>query len=521
MRECDSFTHVIEEVLLSYEILLGLRQLKSRKRSRVISTLTMISILGVLVGVFALTVVMSILNGFGHDLREKIVKSTPNIIVERHEGEMIRYKSLCDKVSKDKDVKSCSGFLRNEVMIASKNNTSGVLLWGIQPQAGRIREITKRMNAGRFNYLFQPHKIPKPKTRAQRYNKLALTAEERKWLGLPPLKRGASGAAAPSAPATRKSKAPLQDLPVLAPKDAAPKDSTSTKPKKSDDDDDGLPAEFALTKPKSKKRRKQLPALLLGQELALSLGVSVGDEVRVISPIGGGLTPMGPAPRIRRFRIGGVFFTGMYEYDTKFAFSTLQGAQNLFRMGDSISGLEISVKDIYQTPRIKKRLLRRVGGGPYHVRDWIDLNRRLFSALMMEKMLMFIVLTFIILVASFNIVSTLIMIVLEKAKEIAILKSMGATRRSIMQIFMVEGVVIGVVGTVLGLILGWRACTHLMQFPIRMDGEVFYVATVPIRMNGSDFLFVALAAVLLSFLATVYPALQAARLRPVEGLQHD
>jgi lipoprotein-releasing system permease protein len=211
----------------------------------------------------------------------------------------------------------------------------------------------------------------------------------------------------------------------------------------------------------------------------------------------------------------------MYEYDTKFAFVALPSAQKLFKMTGVISGLEIEVKDLFAIDPVKKGVQRAIGGGPYRVKDWREMNSQLFGALKTEKVMMFLILALIVLVASFNIVSTLTMVVLEKAEEIAILKSMGATRASIMRVFMIQGVSIGFVGTVIGLLLGWRTCLYLINHPIKMDQNLYYILHLPVHMRSSDFIAVALASIAISFLATIYPALQAARLHPVEGLQHE
>ena len=481
-------------ILLSYEVLVALRHLKSRKQSRVISILTLISILGVFLGVWALTVVLSVLSGFGDDLRSKIIESTANIIVERHDSEITRYDALCERLQKHERIKDCAAYLSSEVMISGGSNSSGALLRGIQDRPIQAKRLGK-LETGRFSYLFHPERIPRPPTISRRSlfqdSNDILTPEEEELLGLRPRARPpASKPASAPPPATSQ---PTDDLKRFGLLDASP----------------------------AKPDAIVLPAIFLGKELASGLGVTLGDTLRVISPTGGSLTPMGPAPRIRKFRVAGVFKTGMYEYDLKFAFVSLESAQKLFKMKGLASGLELQVDDPYQTPRIKADLREILGGGPYRVQDWIDLNLQLFGALQMEKIAMFIILTFIILVASFNIVSTLFMIVLEKSQEIAILKSMGATNASIMRIFMIEGVIIGLIGTTLGLLFGWRTCLFLIQYPIRMNTDVYYITHLPVQMNGFDFLAVAISAVFLSFLATLYPALQAARLHPVEGLRYD
>jgi len=464
----------------------------------------MFSILGVLIGVWALTVVLSVLNGFGDDIRQKVIESTPNIIVDRHAGEMAHSKTLCKKIQKVKGVKECSPFLKNEVMLSNKNSNVVAILWGLGDNAGRIKSLTRQIKSGKFEYLRAPHKIPKiEEERASLLRKFRRDFE--KASKGHKRTKGSPQDELKTVPRTKDRKIDEGKAPTSKP-------TPSTQP--------ALPDEFQFLKPKSKKP-KVLPGVLMGQELANNMGLMVGDVIRIVSPIGGTLTPMGPAPRIRKFRVAALFKTGMYEYDTKFAFVTLESAQKLFKMNNIISGFEVRANDIYETTRMKKTIRKKVGGGPYRVRDWIDLNKQLFTALFMEKLMMFVILTFIILVASFNIVSTLIMVVLEKSKEIAILKSMGATKRSIMRIFMLEGLVIGVVGTIVGLFMGWRTSYHLIQYPIKMNTDVFYMAHLPVQIKSSDFIYVAAASIILSFIATIYPALQAAKLRPVEGLQHD
>ncbi len=480
-------------LMVSYEILIALKHLKSRKQNSVISLLTLISILGVMMGAWTLTVVLSVLSGFGEDLRQKIVESTPHIIVDRHAGAFVKYEGLCRRLTTIKGVIDCSPFIANEVMLASKTNTAGALFRGVGAHAKRITKLTKQMKSGSFDYLFHPDKIKKPQPtfhlKPTPFGDLIHSLDKEKST-FPSHKLQSSKKKATTQKALKEKKVDLSRFGVI-----------TFKPRK--------------------KRKRRYPGILLGQELAQNLSVTLGDVIRAVSPMGGSLTPMGTAPRVKKFRVAGIFFTGMYEYDTKFAFVALKEAQRFFKMYDSISGLELAVKNVHHTPQIKKLIQEKLGGGPYRVRDWIEMNRQLFGALQMEKVVMFIILTFIILVASFNIVSTLFMVVVEKSQEIAILKSMGATRTGIMKIFMIEGIVIGVIGTVLGLFLGWRTCLFFLQHPIKMNTDVYYIATLPIQMHASDFVAVAIASILLSFLATIYPALQAANLSPVEGLQHE
>lgn len=265
----------------------------------------------------------------------------------------------------------------------------------------------------------------------------------------------------------------------------------------------------------------RLPGILVGRELARQLRIFVGDPVTVVSPLGGDLGPMGPQPKSMQFRVAGVFYSGMYEYDSKFAYVALDRAQAFFKMGSSVSGLELKVNDIDDARRISRNVLGKLEGYPFRVKDWGEMNRNLFSALKLEKVVMAVILAFIILVACFNILSTLVMLVLEKGKEISILKSMGARDNQVMKVFVLEGLAIGGIGTLVGLALGLLLCVSISVFPIPLDPEVYYISHLPVKIDLGQFALVGLAAVLLAYLATIFPALYAARLRPVEGLRND
>lgn len=259
-------------------------------------------------------------------------------------------------------------------------------------------------------------------------------------------------------------------------------------------------------------------AIIIGKELAARLGTFLGDTINVISPTGTP-GPLGIIPKIRKFEVVGIFDSGMYEYDSTLAYISMETAQDFFNLGDTVTGVEVKVDDIFQADRISKAIEEELGF-PYWARDWMKLNKNLFSALQLEKMMMFVILILIILVASFNIVGTLTMIVVEKSREIAILKAMGATRREVMRIFMVDGLVIGGVGTAIGIPLGLLVC-YLLQSFYTLPSDIYYISHLPVKIQFMDVLLVSLSAVTISFIATLYPSWQAAKLNPSEALRYE
>jgi lipoprotein-releasing system permease protein len=266
--------------------------------------------------------------------------------------------------------------------------------------------------------------------------------------------------------------------------------------------------------------RGGIPGVILGKELAGNLGVSVGDIVEILVP-GGNVTPMGTFPRVLRFRVGGISESGMYEYDATFAYVALPDAARLLSLDGRGTGIEVKVVDIYSAGEVAARI-RSTLGYPYWAKDWMQSNRNLFSALKLEKVVMFIILVLIVLVAAFNIISTLIMVVMEKTRDIAVLMTMGATRKTIRRVFALEGLLIGVSGTALGTTLGAVLCDLLRRYRfIRLPSDVYYISTLPVLLDPVNILLVSGSSVLICFLATLYPSGQAAKIDPAEAIRYE
>lgn len=276
----------------------------------------------------------------------------------------------------------------------------------------------------------------------------------------------------------------------------------------------------ALNSPPQAGAAASYPGIVLGAELANTLGVQLNDWVTVISPTGR-LTPMGQTPKSKLFRVVGIFRSGMYEYDSTLAYIGLKQAQQFMGTGNVVSGIEVRVRDIYNAGAISQKLRARLGPD-FWVRDWMQMNQNLFSALKLEKVVMFIILTLIVLVAAFNIVSSLIMLVMEKTRDIAIMKAMGATTATIRNIFVLEGLMIGVSGTILGLLGGFGLCELLKRYHfIKLPRDVYNISTLPVHIETSDVCIIALSAIVISLIATLYPSRQAAKMEPSEALRYE
>jgi lipoprotein-releasing system permease protein len=276
------------------------------------------------------------------------------------------------------------------------------------------------------------------------------------------------------------------------------------------------------------KDTSMLPGIVIGKELAKNMGLLLFDPVNIISPMGIS-TPMGMVPKMKKFIVVGIFDSGFYEYDSTLAYVSLRDCQDFLNLGERVTGLEIKVNDIYRANIIAKSIEKKLGF-PFWARNWMEMNKNLFSALKLEKRVMFIILSLIVLVAAFNIICTLIMIVMEKNKDIAVLKSMGATSASIMKIFIYQGVTIGAIGTLMGCIGGLAVALNLEKLSVSIEnlfgfkilpGDVYYLSQLPSQVNYSDVAIIIIGTMLICFLSTIYPSRRASKLDPAEALRYD
>jgi lipoprotein-releasing system permease protein len=263
------------------------------------------------------------------------------------------------------------------------------------------------------------------------------------------------------------------------------------------------------------------PGIVLGSELAARLGARVGDRV-LLASLTGASAAGGYLPKLRPFTVVGLFTSGLYTYDAAFGFVAIPTAQRFFELGDAVTGVEARLHDMFAAPEVARRLGRALGPGAWHVNNWMEMNRNLFSWMRLEKAVMFLILTLIVLVAAFNIVSTLFMVVLEKQRDIGVLKSLGASSRTVLRIFLLEGLLIGALGTGLGALLGGLLIAVLRRYPlVRLPGDVYFIEYLPVKPEVGDFAAVILAALALCLAAALYPAWRASRLDPVEAIRRQ
>jgi lipoprotein-releasing system permease protein len=546
---------------MAYESFIGLRYLMAKQRSRVLSVITLLSVAGVALGVTAMIVVLSVMGGFKKDLKEKILGTKAHIVVRGPDKQPLTDpEPVLEAARSFETITGASPYVEAEAMVSSPTNLNGLILRGVEPETiGQVSDLPDEIVRGELEYLRDPTPLlEKLESRSdEEFDSLIETIEERKRRESSKEADAGTGGSGTStgreapdagerAPSDEieailddESASPIEDdtdsnaeddgssggMPPIAGDDETSDSSSGggMPPIAGGDDGDsesgGRGGMSSISGDEEEEEGETtLPGLLIGKELAKSLQVELGDEVKVVTPQGE-MSPTGPIPRSRPFRIVGIFYTGMYEYDANFGYAMLSDTRD-FLDREGVTGVELKTVDVERAMAIADRLQRELGDD-YDVLDWKEMNRSLFYALKLEKIAMFVVLTFIILVASFSIIAMLIMIVLEKKRDIAVLKSMGMTRSGIMRIFIFQGVVIGATGAAIGLVLGLGICWALATFGYSLNSEVYYISQLPVEVDALEVGLVVFCTIAISFLATIYPSKKAADLQPVEGLRYE
>lgn len=411
-----------------YELWIGLRYTRAKRRNHFISFITGTAIMGMVIGVAALIAVMAVMNGFDHTLRSRILAVTSDVIIQGNGVPVLDWPTAVKRLSTLPDVTGVAPYVQAQAMLSHDGLVSGAVIEGIDPALeSRVNKLAKDMKMGELQSL-QTHP----------------------W------------------------------------------------------------------------------SIVLGRALARQLGVTVGDKITLISPQGG-VTPLGVTPALRQFTVVGLFSVGIYAYDSGMAYINLSDAQRLYGLNQGVTGLRMQIKDPFAAPAFAARLQQQLGAA-FYIQDWTQTHENFFKALSMEKLVMFVILSLIIAVAAFNIVATLVMVVTDKETDIAILRTIGVTPRSIMLIFMVQGAVIGLFGTLLGVLFGVLLALNIptlvpaleqlihVQF---ISPEVYSISQLPSKLKPWDVIHVAIAALIMSWLATLYPSWRASRVAPAEALRYE
>lgn len=508
---------------------------------------TTVPIGGVWIGTSALVMVLAVMSGFETDLREKILGSNAHIQVTREDGDFVEWREVKAKLDKIPGVVASTPYAVSEVVIAAHNNGMNVIIKGIDPKTvGAVTDLTADLEDKEAMNRLEPlvddrqdRSIPqKPHDK----NTVDPPPDDMPSGGDPIdfSGRGSdadAGTSTESGMGTGTESGPLLEPPPAPPpsdvvdppppdlvvSDEPPQDFSGSEDDRADIDEHVI--KVVDLEPSVSRRTQSLPGILVGRELVKQTHLYTGEEVRVVSPLSDPSNPDAtgtPIPFNRDYRVAGIFYTGMYEYDLKYVYVTLDSLQDFLDRGDAVDGIEIRIDDPDDTERYmgKDGAIAEALGPGYRIVDWRELNRSLFSALKLEKIAMFLVLGIVILVASFSIVGNLIMVVVEKAREIALLKTLGASDPGVMQLFAIQGLMIGLIGTVLGIATGLVACWAGKRFGLPLNPDVYYIDRLPIHVDPQSVAAAAAAGVLISIAATLYPALLAARVRPAAGMRH-
>jgi lipoprotein-releasing system permease protein len=462
---------------MRFELFIASRYLRAKRRQAFVGIITGISVVGVAAGVASLVVAMAITNGFRQDLQERLLGSTSHISLQRIADDGIQnWPALMDRLSKQPHVVAAAPAIFEQVLISHGPRARGAVLKGMIPRyERRVGDLLNSVKEG----------SAAPLEDASRDSTSPEQAES----------KSDSKATHKSVPSTHI--------------DAKHSDAPQAESTQSPDSLEGV-----------QQRVAAMPPIVLGKDMADNLGARVGGSVLVTSPQGE-LTPYGMVPKYNRFHVVGIFSSGFFDYDSSWAFVRLSDAQKLFGLGDLISVMEFRVDDIYQAAAISRELEDAAGKG-FMATNWEEQNKALFHALRLERLVTFITIGLIVFVAALNILISLIMMVMEKTKDIAVLMSMGTRRSQVRNLFIAQGVLIGVIGTAIGLVLGYVISYAGGHYHVlALSPEVYSIDYVPFAPRAIDGVWVALFAVLISFVATLYPSWSAARILPAEALRYE
>ncbi|MFA9470929.1 MAG: FtsX-like permease family protein [Deltaproteobacteria bacterium] len=542
---------------MSYSFQIGVRYLRSRKRATV-SMITLISIIGVALGVAALLAVLSITTGFERAFRDKVLGVNAHVLVLKYGREFRDYRDVLATVGEMPEVAGIAPFSINEMMLTKGERRAVVLVKGVTAEGlHTVLDLPQQMIAGNLEGLRRPGSVPTPSAEPP-------PNEDWQWLrnirdgkpekGDSPLFEGVKNGDKPDVDGGQKGDSPLGDGEPTRRKTFWEEETERREAEREaqrrarrprigkvaepgdieamlgelDEDELALPDdpawEAGLSQGEAQEPVDALPGIIVGKTLAEDLGVEVGDRVRLISPLAAlGITlsePGGASTRSREFRVIGVFQAGFQEYDSGLVYTDLFEAQRLFDEGDNVTGVELRVHDLDTSFELARRIEQNLGGS-FHSLDWSELNRNLFTALEVQKIALTLVIATIIFVAAFNVIATLIMVVLEKKREIAILKAMGATDGTVLGIFMLQGVVVGVIGTLAGVLVGGGLVAYLDKIHFALDPKVYLIDHLPVVLSPTVFLVTIGIALLICTVSTIAPSWWAARMLPVEGLRYE
>ncbi|MDG1097102.1 MAG: lipoprotein-releasing ABC transporter permease subunit [Methylophilaceae bacterium] len=424
------FSQFFSKISLPYELFVGLRYTRAKRKNHFISFISLTSMVGIALGVAALIIVLSVMNGFQAELRNRILGVASHIEITENNNKLTHWQALAAQAEAQPNVQASAPYVMAQGMLSNGQAVQGALVRGVLPsEEDRVADLGKSMQSGQLSEL--------------------------------------------------------------------------------------VSGEFNI---------------ILGTDLAYNLGVSVGDKVVLMAPQGQ-FTPTGVIPRLKQFRVVGLFQIGMYEYDAGLALIHIEDAAKLYRMGEQVSGLRLKINDLFDAPTMTAELNKSLQPlGAYYITDWTQQHANFFKAIQLEKRVMFIILTLIVAVAAFNIVSTLVMAVTDKRADIAIMRTLGASPQSIMQIFIIQGALIGIIGTFFGAILGIVIALNIdtiipfienlfqIQF---LAKDVYYISELPSKLEWNDTITIIVTSVVLSLIATLYPSYKASKINPVEALRYE